>query len=78
LTVTSHTIMIGDITPMKSSKSEGASQVREAAAARKRIERDRRREAGFVPREIWVRPADWPRVEKYLLRINKKAGQSVE
>jgi hypothetical protein len=52
--------------------------VKEAAAARKRIERDRRREAGFVPREIWVRPADWPRVEKYLLRINKKAGQSVE
>jgi hypothetical protein len=64
---------------MKSSKNEGASQAREVAAARKRIERDRRREAGFVPREIWVRPADWPRVEKYLLRVNKKkAGQSVE
>jgi hypothetical protein len=64
---------------MKSSKNEGASQAREAAAARKKIERDRRREAGFVPREFWVRPADWPRVEKYLLRVNKKkAGQSVE
>jgi hypothetical protein len=57
---------------MKSSKNDGTSQVREAAAARKRTERDRRREAGFVPREIWIRPADWPRVQKYLARIDKR------
>jgi hypothetical protein len=56
---------------MKSGKSDGASQVREAAAARKRLERDRKRAEGLVPREIWVRPEDWPQVQKYLLRIHR-------
>jgi hypothetical protein len=57
---------------MKSSKSEGASQVREAAAGRKRRERDRKRAEGLVPREIWVRPADWPKVQRYILRANRQ------
>ena len=36
------------------------------AVRRKRAERERRRKAGFVLRQIWVRPGDWPRLKRYL------------
>ncbi len=43
-----------------------------SAAARKRAERDRRRQAGFVLRQIWVRPDQWPRVKRYLQALERK------
>ncbi len=46
-----------------------------SAARRKRAERDRRRKAGFVLRQIWVRPSDWPRVKRYLESIERPASQ---
>jgi hypothetical protein len=39
------------------------------AAERKRDERDRMRAEGYVLRQIWVKPKDWPRVQKYLARF---------
>lgn len=44
-------------------------------AQRKADERERLRERGFVLRQFWVHPDDWPRVQKYLLRINKLRGK---
>jgi hypothetical protein len=55
---------------MKLSKNDSASQVRESAATRKREERERKRSAGLVPREIWIYPSDWPKVQTYLSRLN--------
>ena len=46
-----------------------------SAAGRKRAERDRRRKAGFVLRQIWVRPSDWPRVKRYLESIERPASR---
>lgn len=40
-----------------------------SAAERKREERERMRDNGFVLRQFWVHPKDWPRVQTYLLRI---------
>ena len=42
-----------------------------SAARRKRAERERRRKAGFVLRQIWVRPDDWPRVKRYLEGLDR-------
>ncbi len=42
-----------------------------SAARRKRAERERRRKAGFVLRQIWVRPSDWPRVKRYLEALDR-------
>lgn len=25
--------------------------------------------AGLVPKEVWVRPADWPRIRRYIERV---------
>ena len=44
------------------------------AAQRKRAERERRRKAGFVLRQIWVRPGDWPRVKRYLAALERPPG----
>ena len=41
-------------------------------AERKRDERERMRSRGFVLRQFWVHPSDWPLVQKYLLRVNKR------
>ena len=46
-----------------------------SAARRKRAERERRRKAGFVLRQIWVRPGDWPRVKRYLEGLNRSDGR---
>jgi hypothetical protein len=37
-------------------------------AERKRDERKRMRLAGFVLRQLWVHPADWPAVRAYVER----------
>lgn len=39
---------------------------------RKQAERDRMRKAGFVLRQFWVHPKDWPRVQKYLALTRKR------
>ena len=44
------------------------------AAQRKADERERMRARGFVLRQIWVHPKDWPRVQKYLARVLKQRG----
>lgn len=46
-----------------------------SAARRKRAERERRRKAGFVLRQIWVRPGDWPRVKRYLEALDRLEGR---
>lgn len=45
-----------------------------SAARRKRAERERRRKAGFVLRQIWVRPKDWPSVKRYLEALERHEG----
>ena len=39
---------------------------------RKADERARMRAAGFVLRQFWVHPDDWPKVQKYLARVKKQ------
>ncbi len=41
-------------------------------AERKRDERERMRERGYVLRQIWVHPKDWPRVQVYLARVTRE------
>jgi hypothetical protein len=41
-------------------------------AERKRAERVRMRERGYVLKQFWVHPEDWPQIAKYLDRINKQ------
>jgi hypothetical protein len=43
-------------------------------AERKRDERERMRERGYVLRQFWVHPKDWDRVSTYVRRVNKKRG----
>lgn len=42
------------------------------AAERKADERERMRAQGFVLRQVWVHPEDWPRVKKYLAQVRKR------
>jgi len=45
-------------------------EMKKTATARwKRAERQRMRDAGFVLRQIWVRPEDWERIQNYLRRF---------
>lgn len=44
----------------------GTGTTSKPATRRKRAERERRRKAGYVLRQIWVRPGDWPGVKRYL------------
>ena len=46
-----------------------------SAARRKRAERERRRKAGFVLRQIWVRPGDWPRVKRFLDALDRPVSR---
>lgn len=41
-------------------------------AERKADERERMRDSGFILRQIWVKPRDWKRVQKYLDRVNRR------
>lgn len=43
-----------------------------SAAERKADERARMRARGFVLRQFWIHPKDWERVQRYLLRVNKR------
>jgi hypothetical protein len=48
-----------------------ADEIRKAAAERKRQERKRMYDQGLILRHVWVRPADWPQVQRYLSRVNR-------
>lgn len=39
---------------------------------RKADERKRMRARGFVLRQFWVHPKDWPRVQRYLERVKAR------
>jgi hypothetical protein len=39
------------------------------AAQWKGKERERMRKAGYVLRQIWVKPEDWPKVQRYIKRL---------
>ena len=41
-------------------------------AERKRDERKRMRDRGYILRSVWVHAQDWPRVQKYLERVAKR------
>lgn len=45
------------------------------ATERKQDERERMRERGYVLRQIWVHPKDWPRVQKYVARVMRDRGK---
>lgn len=40
-------------------------------AERKAAERERRRERGLVPVEVWIKPADRERLSRYVARLVK-------
>jgi len=40
------------------------------AADLKRKDRARKRDSGYVLKQIWVKPNNWERIKKYLDRIN--------
>lgn len=46
-----------------------------SVAERKADERARMRKLGYVLRQFWVHPQDWPRVKKYLERVNARRGE---
>lgn len=46
-----------------------------SGAERKQDERDRMRARGFVLRQIWVHPKDWPRVQTYLARVFRERNR---
>ncbi len=33
--------------------------------------RARRRKEGLRPYEVWVRPKDWPRIQRYIKRVTE-------
>ena len=45
---------------------------RKGAAQRKALERQRKKDAGFVKKEFWCRPEDWPKIETFLKKLNKQ------
>ena len=44
-----------------------------SAAQRKADERERQRDAGLVVVQVWVHPADRPKLARYIKRLNKRA-----
>lgn len=40
-----------------------------SAAERKKEERQRKRDSGLVPKEIWCRPEDWQKIKDYIAKI---------
>jgi hypothetical protein len=43
-----------------------------SASERKAAERARKRSAGLKAFEVWVHPADWPLVKRYIERLRKR------
>lgn len=37
-----------------------------SSAELKRLDRTRKRDQGFVLKQIWVKPKDWPIIKKYI------------
>lgn len=50
-------------------------EMAKSVAERKADERARMRKLGYVLRQFWVHPQDWPRVKKYLERVNARRGE---
>ena len=42
------------------------------AAKEKRIQREAKRKAGYVLKQIWVLPERWPRIKAYLDRLSAR------
>lgn len=42
-------------------------------ADRKKADRERLRKEGFVLKQIWVRPQDWPRIKAYIERFRRRS-----
>jgi len=42
---------------------------KKTAAELKRTVRENKRKAGFVCKQIWIRPHDWPKVRAYLAKF---------
>lgn len=57
--------------PTRTTKTTG-DDLGKSPRERKADERARMRALGFVLRQFWVHPKDWPKVQKYLLSVNKK------
>ena len=53
----------------------GSDEVAKSDAERKADERARMRKLGYVLRQFWVHPQDWPSVKRYLERVNKRRGE---
>ena len=51
---------------------QGLQHLMKSPAERKRDERIRMRVRGFVLKQFWIHPKDWERVQRYLLRVNKR------
>lgn len=43
----------------------------QSSADRKKLERQRKRALGLVPKEVWCKPEDWETVKNYIEKLNK-------
>lgn len=41
------------------------------AAERKKAERERRKEKGFVRKELWTLPENWEKIQKFCDKLHK-------
>jgi hypothetical protein len=48
--------------------------IAKSSAEKMRDLRDRMRAAGFILRQVWVHPKDWPRVKADIERLITKRG----
>jgi hypothetical protein len=39
---------------------------------RKQADRERLRALGYVLKQVWVRPTEWPRIKAYIARLRRK------
>ena len=46
------------------------------SAELKRKDRARKRELGFVLKQIWVKPEQWESIKKHIDKSNKKVGKN--
>jgi hypothetical protein len=56
----------------------GTGAILKTSAERKSAERARMRLKGYILRQFWVHPKDWPLVQKYLARVNRRRNNQPE
>ncbi|MDP1817265.1 MAG: hypothetical protein Q8K92_22605 [Leadbetterella sp.] len=44
-----------------------------SAAERKALERQKKRELGLVPKEIWIKPEHWQNIQNYIKNLHKNS-----